>query len=374
MSTPSVDNIEALKLLPLKVLPTEAAIILKEYAEKSSLCGAQFKRFKRRTDETDARHEASQHFNSFEEKCKGFLSEETCQNIKSMLKFACKHEVNTSKSQQCFFLYRRRYEAKADKAYRRMETHHRDVISKREISNELADNLKQMGLAAARYVAYSKISACKEEEKKELMTKLNTYYDKIHGEINVVAMTFNKDGAQILSEEPKVLYTKTMENEGDVEQSMNFSFIVTEGKTSSTTDTVNFRYGVGTTFSAGFTGIGQFNFELSFNFSKSHSFQTSINKEVTKTYDFPLVVPAHSTYVAKAMVHEVNMKIPYELVLDFGGACRSVRGIWKGVVCSEATYKIVNREGPRSPSQSTREGEEEEEEEQYEGWWNCLIM
>ena len=365
MSTLSVNNNES---EALKILPTEAANELRDYAEKRGLRCARTllnKRFKRKTDEIDTMGESGQHFNSFKEKCKGFLSEETCQSIKSMLKCAGRHTASISKSKQCFWPWKRqRYEVDAENDKRKVEEHCRDVIEKREISEELASNLKQMGWAAAWFTACSIFGP--QEEKERQMTQLDTYFDRIHGEINLVAMTFNMEEAQILSQEPKVISTKTMENKGAVEQSMKFSFSVTEGKTGSATHAVNFSYGVGATFSAGFAGIGQLSCDLSFNFSHNHSFQTSINKAITKLYEFPLVFPARSTYVAKAMVHEAQMEIPYELVFDFGGACRSVKGLWKGVACGKATYNIERIEGASSPN-------EPEIEYELEGY-HCLIL
>ena len=49
------------------------------------------------------------------------------------------------------------------------------------------------------------------------------------------------------------------------------------------------------------------------------------------------------------MVYEAEMDIPNELVLNFGGAHRTVRGQWKGVACSKATYQVDKKEDP-SPS------------------------
>ena len=34
------------------------------------------------------------------------------------------------------------------------------------------------------------------------------------------------------------------------------------------------------------------------------------------------------------------MDVPYELVFDFGGAQRSIKGIWKGAAVSEATFEV----------------------------------
>lgn len=43
------------------------------------------------------------------------------------------------------------------------------------------------------------------------------------------------------------------------------------------------------------------------------------------------------------------MEIPYELVFEFGGAHRKVRGDWKGVACSKTTYQVDKKDGPSPP-------------------------
>ena len=127
---------------------------------------------------------------------------------------------------------------------------------------------------------------------------------------------------------------------------MTFGFSMTEGKTHSASHTIGFSYGINASFKAGFSGFGEINFELSFSFSHSHTFEQSVSTGTTKSVEFPLSVPAHSTYIAKGMVYEAEMEIPYELVFDFGGAHRKLRGHWKGVACSKATYQVDNKEHP----------------------------
>lgn len=329
------------------MLPTDAAIELREYAEiRLRLCAKTVNRRRVRSlDETDATSDARRHFDSFKEKCEGLLSEPTCKDIKSMLKCAGLYSAKKRKGEQCLMPWNRQshdFEAEEDK--QKMEKYCRDVIDKREISETLANNIKKMGLTAAWVAAYSIFGS--EEEEKRQITQLDTDFKRIHGKVNLVNMKFIMDEARILSHRPISVSEKQMENESDVQQTMKFTFSVTEGRTDSTTHTVNFSYGIGATFSAGFTGIAEINCQFSFNFSHNHSFQECINTAITKSYEFPLVVPAHTTQVAIATVHEAQMKIPYVLMFDFGGASRSFKGLWKGVACSKATYQIKTIKSP----------------------------
>ena len=365
----------------LNILPTDAAKELRDYAEiRCYLCAKTVddRRFRRhaRLDETDAKSDAGQHFISFKEKCEGLLSESTCKDIKSMLKCAGFYSGKIRKGEQCIMFYNRQYyfsEAEEDK--QKMEKYCRDIIDKREISETLANNIKRMGLAAAWLAAYSVFGP--EEGKKRQLTQLNTDFERIHGDVKLVNMKFIIDETRISSQRPKLVSERRMENDTDVQQTMKFSFSVTEGRTVSTTHTVNFSYGIGATFSAGFPGIGEINCQLSFNFSHDHSFQECINIASTNSYEFPLVVPAHSTQVATATVDEVQMEIPYELMFDFGGASRSVKGVWKGVACSKATYQIKTIKGPTSPDNEDGDhdaGRNQDDDPDKPVPKNCLIL
>lgn len=330
---------------PLNILPTEAAKELREYAETRCLLYArELKKRRHMHDETDG-SDANRHYDSFKEKCEGFLSERTCKDIKSMLKCAGCYIAKMKKSEKSrWFWSYKGYPSEAEHERKKMENYCQDVIGKREISATLAKNIKKLGEAAAWLAAYSVFGS--EEEKMGSEDQLNTDFERIHGDVKLVNMNFITNEAKILSQRPLIISEREFKNDGDVEQIMTFSLSVTEGKTSSTTHTVNFSYGIGATFSAGFPSVGEINCQLSFDFSHNHSFNECISRAITKSYEFPLTVPAHDTYIAKATVYEAKMEIPYELVFDFGGGHRSARGVWKGVVCSKARYDVERVAGP----------------------------
>ena len=61
-------------------------------------------------------------------------------------------------------------------------------------------------------------------------------------------------------------------------------------------------------------------YEVSFSFSHEHAFAESASMGISQMYQFLLLVPAQTTYLAQGVVHEAQMDVPYELVFDFGGA------------------------------------------------------
>ena len=230
---------------------------------------------------------------------------------------------------------------------------YQDVKNGGELTETLATNVRELGRHAALFAAHTIVG--RHDDAKRDQANLDSYFSKIRGEINLVAMNFFMDQAKILSQTPKVVSEKNLVNNSDVDQAMTFGFSMTEGKTYSTSHTIGFSYGINASFNAGFSGFGEINFGLSFSFSHSHTFEQSVSTGTTKSVEFPLSVPAHSTYNAKGMVSEAEMEIPYELVFDFGGAHRKLKGHWKGLACSKATYRVDKKEHPSPEPQPAEE-------------------
>ena len=195
-----------------------------------------------------------------------------------------------------------------------------------------------MGWNAAWYAANTIVGYHDDAKRDE--AKFEDHFRKISGDVNLVAMNFFTDEAKILADKPKIVAEQRLENKVNSEQTMAFKFSVSQGRTNSISHQIAFSYGVKVGFEAGFFGLAQSKYELSFNFSHSHTFAESTSSGKTQNYEFPLKVPGNSTYIAKALVHEAEMNIPYELVFDFGGTQKSLKGIWKGVAVSKATYTI----------------------------------
>lgn len=313
--------------MALNIFPSDVANELKSYAETASSHCAKA-RFGKKGEADAAKIKAEQHYDNFKEKSEGLLSDTSCENIKWMLWRAAWYTANTRKG----------YKGDAEKDKQGVEDQYQKVIQKREVSETLMTNVKEMGWGAAWFAANT-IVGYKDDAVRD-KANFDVHFAKIHGEVNLAAMNFIMEEAKILSEKPQIVAEQSMVNNSDIQQTMAFKFSVTEGKTTSTSHKVAFSYGVKVGFSAGFFGFADSKYDLSFNFSHDRTFSESINTGTSKSYEFPLSVPAHTKYVAKGVVHEAQMDVPYELVFDFGGAKRSVKGIWKGVAVSKATYQV----------------------------------
>ena len=346
---PTLGDIGALESLPFDV-----ADELKGYAEKAAWHCSKMLFGDRGEADTD-RIKANNHYESFKEKCKGLLSDKSREDVRSMLWNAASYAANETKRKKCWFTKRNHYKANASSDEKEIEKKFQDVVNEGEITKTLARNVKEMGMNAAWFAAHTIVG--RDDDAMLNQAKLDWHFMKMRGEINLVAMNFIMDEAKILSEKPKVVSVEDLLNNTDTEQAMMFRFSVTEGKTHSTSLTIGFCYGIRSGFKAGFSGFGEANFELSFSFSHSHTFEQSVSTGITKSVEFPLSVPAHSTYIARGMVSEAEMEIPYELVFDFGGAHRKLRGHWKGVACSKATYQVDKKEHPSQGPQPAEENE-----------------
>ena len=94
-------------------------------------------------------------------------------------------------------------------------------------------------------------------------------------------------------------------------------------------------------FRLDFAGFGNTSFQVSFQLSASTTLEQSMQQGVTKTYTFPLAVPAKSTYTAKAIVQEAQMDVEYDMVLDIGGYHKTIHGTWTGAAVSKASYEVT---------------------------------
>jgi len=336
---PQIDSVDNATFgEPLEILPFDVAEELKGYAEKAAWYSS--KKGLGDRGEADAdRIEATKNFHSFTEKCKGLLSVRSCEDIRSMIKNVASYEASKTKSKRCWRLTKRNYyKAFAAICKNIFQEKCQDLINRGEITATLATYLLELGQHAALLATHTVVG--RHDDVKRDKANLESYFDKIRKEINLVAMNFFMDEAKILSQTPKVVSEKDLINNTDVDQAMTFSFSMTEGRTHSTSHTIGFSYGINWSFTPGFSGFSEINLELSFSFSHEHTFEQCTSTGTTKSVEFPLSVPAHSTYVATGMVYEAEMEIPYELVFDFGGAHRKLRGHWKGIACSKATYQV----------------------------------
>lgn len=311
----------------MDVLPVDIAEEMKECALSAGKSTTE-ERFGRKGEADANKVGWNEHAESFTEKSDGLLSPEICADIKTMFWYQAWRTANERKG----------YRSDAARDIQKVDETFEQIVGRGEMSQKLANHVKDMGWNIAWWCANTKVGY--DDDAVRDKAKYEADYSKIHGDINLVAMNFNMDKAKKLEEKPKVIATQSLVNNSSVQQSMEFAFLVTQGTTRSVSHQIAFKYGVKVGFKASFFSLVEGNFEATFEFSHSHTFSESMNKGTTKSYKFTLQVPPNSTYIAKGMVQEADMEVPYELVFDFGGKRKSLYGIWKGVAVSTATYEV----------------------------------
>lgn len=305
--------------MALKVFPKDVADEIKKIAEKATFSCAEVKMGSQGRADVNST-QMKDHLHNLKQIAQDLISDHTCNNIQEMFSYSGWHTANTRVGNDS--------DAARDKT--QVEDFYQQIIKSGELDKTLAENVKSLGWNCAWYAANSL---------KAIRDKANIESDflRIQGEVNLVCMNFIMDKAEMLSQKTQIVTEQTLNNNTDVQQSMTFTFTTTNAKTNSVSHTISFSYGIKVDFSAGFFCFADSKYEAYFNFSHRHTFDESINTTTTKSYQFPIQVPPHTSYKAKGMVHEANMNVPYELVFDFGGTKRTIKGIWNGVAVSEAT-------------------------------------
>ena len=313
--------------MSINILPKDIADELKACAEKASWHCARLRMGKKGAADAE-KIDMGKHFKIFKQKSEGLLSERSCDEIKGMFWYAAWHTANTRVGYKS--------DAKRDKI--QMEEHFEKLVSAGDVQKSLATDIKWLGWNCAWYAA-NKMKGYEDDTVRD-KANVESHFQKIAGDVNLVDVKFFMDKAKILEGKPKVIYHQQLKNDVDVTQKMVLKFSVTESKTTSVSNKVGFDYGIKMSFSAGFIGVAEEKYEVSFNFSHEHSWTKSMSTSTTKEYEFPLEVPPHTTYKAEAMVHEADMDVPFEMIFDFGGTKISTKGNWKGVAVSTANYKV----------------------------------
>ena len=129
----SEDNATFGDVEPLEILPLDVAEELKGYAEKAAWHCSKM-RFGDRGEADADKIEAKNHYDSFKERCKGLLSDRSCEDIRSMLWNAGWYAANKAKSKRRWRLNKRnQYEADAASDIIAVQAMYQDVVYGREI-------------------------------------------------------------------------------------------------------------------------------------------------------------------------------------------------------------------------------------------------
>lgn len=207
-----------------------------------------------------------------------------------------------------------------------------------QMTDDLAQEIFEMGWSAAWYAANARwgYSDAVNDE-----ARMNAHYDNIRGQYNLIAMNFFPEHAVLVKEQKTLVAQQNLVNSVANDQMMIFSFEVTQGTTSETSHSFHFDMDIGAEIKARFLIFFKVTFGVEFGIGAELGWAKSLSKGTTKTYTFPLTVPAGETYKAEASIQEGTMEVPYEVVFLCDGQENKLRGLWKGVAVSTATYEVT---------------------------------
>merc|ERR1712136_572982 len=196
-----------------------------------------------------------------------------------------------------------------------------EVKASGQMTDDLAQNMFEMGWSAAWYAVNSRWGY---SDAANDLQRMNSYYDTIRGQYNLIAMNFFPEHTVLIKEQKTLIAQQELVNNVANDQSMVFQFEVTQGTTSETSHSLNF----------------DFDIEVDFGFGVNAGWARSLSNGTSKKYTFPLTVPAGETYTAEGTIQEGTMEVPYEIVFLCDGVEQKLTGLWKGTAVSTATYEV----------------------------------
>eukprot|EP00931_Biecheleriopsis_adriatica_P075782 TRINITY_DN49575_c0_g1_i1.p1 TRINITY_DN49575_c0_g1~~TRINITY_DN49575_c0_g1_i1.p1 ORF type:complete len:363 (-),score=55.16 TRINITY_DN49575_c0_g1_i1:94-1182(-) len=204
---------------------------------------------------------------------------------------------------------------------------------------DLVTNLKWMAWRASWYAANTRDTHFPEQAKTD-WTYYVHYSDVIKGEVKLLSIDFDTKAAEAAAQKPLVVGHQVLDNsKSSTQQSMTVSYSYTQGHTDSWSNTVGFKINIAQKIKAGFIFAAE-ETTVSFEASYQHTWSGGSSEGETKQYTFPLIVPAHAIYQAKATVHQSNMNVPYKLTMSIGSYTWTSSGTWYGVAVSQSTYRV----------------------------------
>jgi len=205
-----------------------------------------------------------------------------------------------------------------------------------QMTDDLAQNIFEMGWSAAWATANGRWGYDNSND----VARMNSYYDDIRGQYNLIAMNFFDEHAVLVKEQKTLIAQQELVNSVANDQSMIFSFEVTQGTTSETSHSFNFDMDITAEIKARFLIFFKVTFGVEFGIGAELGWAKSLSSGTTKKYTFPLTVPAGETNTATANIQEGTMEVPYEVVFLCDGEEQRLTGLWKGTAVSTATYEV----------------------------------
>jgi len=309
---PAIHSIGDVAKMPQ--LPADAAEVLK----KASLDVAQYATNNIRKIVPDGKSTWELDQKLFEHKMKGFISDEAMDDIKMMgyncAWYAARARFNGDSKEKAKNL------AEQDRLHQKLKTYDFWTL-------DLVENIYTVVMRAAWYAANK---AKGYPDANDDLDVVNKATEAMSTSVYIKSMTFIKDQASILEEHPVVAFSMEINNEFNIPQEMDKQFSHTMQKTLSAGLNIGFQASVEMAFEVNEI-FEKEDFKVNLQFSVGATFEASVTKSVTETFDWKLTVPPHCQGRGEASATEGTANLPYTLVLGFGTTDITKHGVWQGV-------------------------------------------
>ena len=166
-------------------------------------------------------------------------------------------------------------------------------------------------------------------------------------EFELLEVTYTLDDDDIFIQLPSIIENITVDNGGDVQQSMTATFSQKATESSTFSRTHGFSVSVASTFKTGIPVLAEGKLNVTTLTNNAWTFGGSEAKEDSRSYSFPLVVPARSKYTARIAISMYDASATY--IAKYKGKTSTkiieLRGKWRGVKAGRINYEIINETG-----------------------------
>lgn len=278
-------------------------------------------------------HAADQYLEQMQNYADGLLPADVIGNFRELGKYITWAAANE----------RAEYWSDRDSNLANANYHQLELSRKGPIGSSLAAELRHMCGYAGWHAANTR--AGYDDTAENDRRRFNQYADDMSGNAKLVSLSFNTSLAQVSAQAPLLVGDLTLNNPTPELQSMSMTFTKTEGRTRSYSHTVGFAVSISSTVSAGFSlevVEASASITVGFEASYSHTWANGQSEQNSRSYTYPVNVPAYSTYRGQAVVHEATMNVPYTMTLSIGGHEWQVQGTWEGAAYSSSTLSIID--------------------------------
>ena len=160
-----------------------------------------------------------------------------------------------------------------------------------------------------------------------------TFELRVIGDYEIQNIEYLNDARAPITQIPDFIVNWSYSNGSSVQQSMTTNFGSKASKTSNFSEQNSFSLKVSTSFKAKVPFLASGSIKTEVGSSQSYTYGQSESSEDTRTYDFPLLVPAKTKVTATAKVAKFKLNVPYIATLrdKNTGYILKVAGVWEGV-------------------------------------------